>query len=59
MKITTIFDIMKIQYNYSDDDIFIVIETGEEITITDLLYGYDGQSINIKQKEKGNDTRKI
>lgn len=48
-KISCEEDIKKIMKNEDDSIFFKVIETGEEITLSDLLYLYDGQQITIER----------
>ena len=46
--IKSIEDIKKLQEFYEDDAIFEILETGEEITLSDLAYVYDDQEITIQ-----------
>lgn len=48
-KITKKEDIENLMETYSDNTVFKVIETNEEITLTDFLYLYDNQQITIQQ----------
>ena len=47
-KIKSIECIKKLQDKYFDDKIFEILETGEEMTLPDLLFAYDGQEITIQ-----------
>lgn len=48
-KITCIDDIIKLQDRYGDDSIFENLDNaGEEFTLPDLLFNYNGQQITIQ-----------
>ena len=47
-KITSKSDIITLQEIYEDDAIFEVLDTGEEVTLPELLFGYDYQEITIQ-----------
>jgi hypothetical protein len=47
-KIKSIDDIKKLQAIYEDGAIFEILETGEEMELTNLLFFYDGQEITIQ-----------
>jgi len=47
-KITCIQDVRDLQKTFDNDDSFKVIETGETITLSELLFGYDRQQITLE-----------
>ena len=49
-RIKSIKDVIKLQKKYDDNVVFEVIETGEEFTLPDLHYFYDGQDFDIRPK---------
>jgi hypothetical protein len=49
-KIECLRDLKKLlnEAPYEDDAVFEVLETGEKVTLPDLIYLYDGQKISIQ-----------
>jgi hypothetical protein len=46
--ITGLVDIHKLREDgYGDEEVFLTAETGEELSIPDMLYLYDGQKFTV------------
>ena len=48
MKIKNETELRNLLEEYGDQELFEVLETGEELTIPDILFGYDNQELTLK-----------